>query len=228
MAKKENTKDILIYGAIGVASAFLVNEIQNFLLWFSFRYESYKLYKAGVEKFGKPFVFWWEIQKNYIDLQNNKIDEAEAEKRNNEAQVLFNPTLKEVVEAEKWYKENCKWLNKPGFFRQRYAYTNYALIVGGIIPLLTQIQSKTLKYILFGGGLVGLFNAIRFNLKSFNIYKLQILENKFTAKLYWDIVEAINKDFYEASMNGNFAGYILWSLYEIDEKENKEEPETTE
>lgn len=227
MAKKQNTKDILLYGAIGVASGFLINEIQNFLLWYSFRRESYKLYKAGVEKFGKPFEFWWEIQKNYIDLQNGTIDEAEATLRNTEAQTLYNPTLAEVIDAEKWYKDNCKWLNKPGFFRQRYAYTNYALIIGGIVPFLTQIRSKTLQYILFGGGVVGLFNAIRFNIKSFNIYKLQTLETKFTKNLYWDLVKAIDKDFYNASFNGNFAGYIVWSLYEIDQQ-NKEEAETTE
>jgi hypothetical protein len=227
MAKKQNTQDILLYGAIGVASGLLINEIQNFLLWFSFRNESYKLYKAGLEKFGKPFEFWWEVQKNYIDLQNGKINEAEAEVLNTEAQTLYNPTLEQVVDAERWYIENCKWLNKPGFFRQRYAYTNYALIIGGIIPLLTQIRSKTLQYILFGGGVVGLFNAIRFNIKSFNIYKLQTLDTKLAQKLYWDLAKVINKDFYEASFNGNFAGYIVWSIYKIEE-DNKAEQETTE
>lgn len=228
MAKKQNTQDILLYGAIGVASGLLINEIQNFLLWYSFRRESYKLYKAGVDKFGKPFEFWWEIQKNYIDLQNGLINEAEAEAKNNEAQALYNPTLKQVVDAERWYKDNCKWLNKPGFFRQRYAYTNYALIIGGIIPFLTQIRSKTLQYILFGGGVVGLFNAIRFNIKSFNIYKLQTLESKLTKNLYWDIAKVIDKDFYEASFNGNFGGYILWSMYEVEEPKKEEQTETTE
>jgi hypothetical protein len=228
MAKKQNTKDILLYGAIGVASAFLVNEIQNFLLWFSFRRESYNLYKAGIEKFGDDFDFWWKVQTTYIDLTNNKITEADAESINANLLALYNPKYEKIVEVERWYIDNCKWLNKPGFFRQRYAYTNYALIVAGIVPLLTEIKSNTLKYILFGGGVVGLFNAIRFNIKAFNIYKLQIT-NSSIKKLYWDLAKVIDKDFVKASDDTSFAGYILWAIYNIEDKEaTADKPETTE
>jgi hypothetical protein len=223
MAKKGNINEIFLYSTIGIASGLLINEIQNFLLWFTFRKESYKLYKAGVEQYGKAFKFWWEVQKNYIDLNNGVIDETTAQQLNNEAQAIYNPTLAEVIETEKWYIDNCKWLNKPGYFRQRYAYTNYALLIAGIVPLLTQIKSKTLQYILFGGGVLGLFNTIRYNLKSFNIYKLQTLgKNEKEAKIYWDIAKALDKEFYNASFNEQYAGYILYSIFEIDKKNTEE------
>lgn len=214
--KKTDTTDILLYGAIGVASGLAVNYIQNFLLWYTFRKESWNLYKKGIENYGKAFSFWWEVQKNYIDLNNGLITEEEAQAVTDG--LIADPeykdlTEKQVLEAEAWYKENCKWLNKSSYFRQRYAISNYALVIAGLLPFIVNIKSKTLKYILYGGAVSGLYNAIRYNVKNFNIYKLQTANKTYTA-----IAKVIDKDFASEFSSAGWNGYILWSIFDLSEQ----------
>ena len=214
--KKTDNTDILLYGAIGIASGLAINYIQNFLLWYTFRKESWNLYKKGVENYGKAFIFWWEIQKTYIDQNNGSITEEEAQSIADS--LVADPeysdlTEKQVLEAEAWYKENCKWLNKSSYFRQRYAIGNYALIVAGILPLITNIKSKTLQYILYGGAITGLFNAVRYNLKTFNIFELQK-----AGKDYISIAKIIDKDFVSEFSSAGWNGYILWSIFDLSEQ----------
>lgn len=215
--RKTDTTDILLYGAIGVASGLAINYIQNFFLWYSFRKESWNLYKQGIEKYGKAFSFWWEVQKTYIDVNNKKITEEEATRMTDlliEDPEYKDITEKQVLEAESWYKENCKWLNKSNYFRQRYAISNYALVIAGLLPFIVNIKSTTLKYILYGGAVSGLYNAVRYNVKKFNIYELQK-----AGKIYVDIAKIIDKDFVEEFNSGTgWAGYILWSIFDLSEQ----------
>jgi hypothetical protein len=223
MAKRKTDTDIILYGAIGVASGFAINYIQSFFLWYYFRKESWNLYKKGVELYGINFEFWWEVQKIDIRAKVYNLTEEEVDALNND--LINNPaynkaTDKGVLEAESWYKENCKWLNKSNYFRQRYAMSNYALIIAGLLPLITTIKSKTLQYILYGGAISGLFNAVRYNIKSFNIYNTQS-----NLKIYKDILKIIDKKMFEAfSSDTGWAGFLVWSIYDLSEQ-NKEEVE---
>lgn len=221
MAKRRKTDtDIILYGAIGVASGFAINYIQNFFLWYFFRKESWNLYKKGVELYGINFEFWWEVQKIDIDANNGKLNEEEVAQATSNLTTdpkFSKATDKGVLEAEAWYKENCKWLNKSNYFRQRYAISNYALIIAGLLPFITTIKSKTLQYVLYGGAVAGLFSAVRYNLKSFNIFKLQT-----TDPVYDNILKIIDKKMYDAFTTEGWSGYILWSIFDLS-KQGKEE-----
>jgi hypothetical protein len=217
MAKRRKTdlNDILLYGAIGVASGFAVNFIQNWFIWYFFRKESLKLYNAGVEKYGKAFMLWWDVQKIEIDAQiENYTEEKKIQLLNEAYNQYTGVTDKNFTDAEKWYKENCKWIGKSEYFRQRYAYSNYALIIAGLVPMIANIKSKSLQYILYGGAITGLYNAVRYNYKKFDIYKLQEAN-----KIYIDISKAVDKDFKEAwNTAGGWGGYILYDITEFSDK----------
>jgi len=224
MAKrKTDNTDILLYGALGVASGFAINYIQNFFLWYFFRKESWDLYNKGVEKYGKAFEFWWAVQKIDIDANNDKLSEDLVKDITNDLTndpYFADVTDKEVLEAEAWYKVECKWINKPSYFRRRYAYTNYALVIAGLLPVITTIKSKSLQYILYGGAITGLFNAVRYNTNKFNIFKLQE-----SNKIYNDLLKIINKKMAEDYNNPDlkaYSGYILWSIFDLS-KQQKED-----
>jgi hypothetical protein len=223
MAKrKTNNTDILLYGALGIASGFAINYIQNFFLWYIFRKQSWDLYNKGVAQYGKAFEFWWAVQKIDIDANNGNLSEEEVQQITNDLTndpYFEKVSAKEVLEAEEWYKKECKWINKPSYFRQRYAYSNYALVIGGLLPLITSIKSKTLKYILYGGAITGLYNAVRYNYNKFNIFELQK-----SNKIYNDLLKVINKKMavdYNNSDLKAYSGYILWSIFDLS-KQQKE------
>lgn len=223
MAKrKSNDTDIVLYSAIGLASGFAINYIQNFFLWYYFRKQSWDLYNKGVEKYGKAFQFWWAVQKIDIDANNGSLSEKEVTQITDELTndpYFENVTATEVLEAEAWYKVECKWINKPSYFRQRYAYSNYALVIAGLLPVITTIKSKSLQYILYGGAITGLFNAVRYNTNKFNIFKLQS-----SNKIYNDLLKIINKKMSVDYNNGDlkaYSGYIVWSLFDLS-KQQKE------
>ena len=222
MAKRKiNTNNILLYGGLGVASGFALNILQDYYLWYFFRKESWDLYKQGVQKYGEAFKLFWEIQKLEIDAKkDNWSDEKLISERIRISNTFFSDvTDSDYVASEKWYKENCKWLNKTNYFRQRYAYLNYALIIAGIVPFIITMKNQNIKYLLLGGALSGAYNTFRYNYKKYDIYSKQD-----TPKLYIDITKVFNKEMVDQfgdSINiGSWGGYIVWSLVELAE-ENK-------
>jgi hypothetical protein len=228
--RKQNTSNIVLYSAIGIASGFTINELQRFFLYWYYRKQSFNLYKQGVEKYGNAFILWWLVQKVWIDYQLNQLTEAE---KDAEVQsILTDPKFagvkeKEVLDAESWYKSACKWLGKPGYFKQAYSISNYALVVVGVLPLITQIKNQTLQYIMYGAGVVGLFNAIKYNATK-DIYKK--LQPKST-KLYWQLIKAIDQELYNASFSNDrygYAGYIVYDIFDLSEQNPEDKPTTEE
>jgi hypothetical protein len=220
MAKRKvNTNDILLYGGLGLASGLAVNLIQDFYLWYFFRKESWDLYNQGVQKYGEAYKLFWQIQKIEIDAkQENWTDEKLISERTRIANTFF-PEVNDAdyVASEKWYKENCKWLNKTNYFRQRYAYMNYALILAGVIPFLVSMKNQKIKYLLIGSALSGAFNTFRYNFKKYDIYKKLNWSKQYVA-----ISKIFNKPFGEAleSPNslGSWGGYVVWSIVELVEE----------
>ena len=86
-----------------------------------------------------------------------------------------------------------------------------------MLPVITTIKSKSLQYILYGGAITGLFNAVRYNTNKFNIFKLQS-----SNKIYNDLLKIINKkmsvDYNDGDLKA-YSGYIVWSLFDLSEQQ---------
>lgn len=215
MAKRKNNTDVFLYGGAGLASGLLINEIQDFYLYYYILNEQYKGFKDITAKFGRPAFYWWYMFKINIDEKYNLKTKEQADALRAEAANDFTDVTAEQIQQVREYARLNWWWTDAKKLRFKYQYTNYALIIAGILPLLKLIKNKTLQFVLYGAAVTGVYNTIRLNLKAYNIYK-KLQPAKTLKDIYYELIKIINKELYtEANDTANlyaWQGYLLFTF----------------
>lgn len=201
MAKsKKDTTNIILGGAIGVASGFAVNYLYDAIIYCIIMKNQRDIYNDCIKKYGDAFYVWWNIQMAGIQLTNKVYTQADYDSAVEDLQTAYpNIGLSDLVEPEKYYLSKAKWTDKPDYFRIRFGSVALAGIIATILPFVTNIRSSYLKYALFGSGLVAVYRVYQVAKKGFRIgdymapkgiqmdFNKWLYYNVFDPKKEWDL-----------------------------------------
>jgi hypothetical protein len=171
MAKrKKDTTNIILGGAIGVASGFAVNYLYDAIVYCIIMNKQRDIYYECLNKFGDRFYLWWKIQFTGVALENKQITQEEYDQTINDLGNQYpDVSLPDMVEPEEYYLSKAVWTNKPEYFRIRFGGVAVAGVIASILPFVTNIRNSYLKYVFWGAGLTAIYRVYQVAKKGFRI-----------------------------------------------------------